>query len=55
MLLHDNGQKLCRLLYFKGFNNQSKPMLEKDPLTSCEVTYRLEETSAVICADLYLL
>lgn len=21
MLLHDNGEELCRLLYFKGFNN----------------------------------
>lgn len=55
MLLRDNGEKLCRLLYFNGFNNQSKPTQEKDPLTFSEVTYRFEETSVVICADLYLL
>lgn len=55
MFLHDNGEKLCRLLHFKGSNNHSKPMQEKDPLTFSEVTYRFEKTSVVICADLYLL
>lgn len=55
ILLHNNGEKLCLLLYFKASNSQSKLMLEKDPLTFSEVTYRFEETSVVICADPYLL
>lgn len=55
MLLHDNGEKLSWLLYFKASNNQLKLMLEKDTLTFCEVTYRFEEASVVIFADLYLL
>lgn len=55
ILLHNNGEKLCLLLYFKASNSQSKLMLEKDPLTFSEVTNRFEETSVVICADPYLL